>query len=378
MRESEAAGATALAWLGGRLATGLIEITSDLAALDRGGWWAVALPFDGPAVCARFAHVRTAAVPLAPEWEGPSRDDWRSSMSAVAYQASVEATRRAIGLGQVYQANICRILRADVASTPPPGDGREPGPAALTLLSQILRHNPAPHAGMLHLPRGVLAGWKDSLTIVSASPETFLRRRGDLVESSPIKGTARPRPAGSQAMGTVFGEKDRAENVMIVDLVRNDLGRVAVTGSVEVAELLTVVEHPGLVHLESTVRARLRPAVRWPELLAATFPPGSVTGAPKVAALRLIRELEPTTRGYYCGAFGWVDADAGTADLAVAIRTFILDDRHIRFGTGAGITWPSDPGAEWEETELKSHRLIRLASDPGRTIGWTGPVAAAR
>lgn len=360
----------AIAWFGGRLATGLREITSDLAAVDRGGWWAVALPFDGPAVCARFAQVRTGAVPLAAPWAGPGREEWRSSMSAVAYQASVHATHAAIGRGEVYQANICRILRAGMPPLPS-GAADSPHPA-LTLLAEILRHNPAPHAGLLHLPAHSVTGWRQSVTLVSASPETFLHRQGDLVQSAPIKGTARP------GDGQPFGEKDQAENVMIVDLVRNDLGRIARTGSVEVTELLAEVAHPGLRHLQSTVQARLRNGVGWPEIVAATFPPGSVTGAPKIAALRLIRGLEPTPRGFYCGAVGWVDSDEGTADLAVAIRTFALDGSHIRFGTGAGITWSSDPLAEWEETELKSHRLIRLASDPGRTIGWTGPVAVAR
>ena len=159
-----------------------------------------------------------------------------------------------------------------------------------------------------------------------------------------------------------MGAKDEAENVMIVDLVRNDLGRVSRTGSVTVPDLLAVEEHPGLAHLVSTVSGELRAGVGWPELLDATFPPGSVTGAPKSSALRLIRELEPVPRGAYCGAFGWVDADARTADLAVAIRTFEIADGMLRFGTGAGITWGSDAESEWLETELKADRLVGLAS----------------
>jgi para-aminobenzoate synthetase component 1 len=149
---------------------------------------------------------------------------------------------------------------------------------------------------------------------------------------------------------------------MIVDLVRNDLGVVARTGTVEVPALCTVEEHPGLVHLVSTVRARLRPGAGWRELLSAAFPPGSVTGAPKSSALRLIRELEPAPRGPYCGAVGWVDADAGTAALAVGIRTFWVARGTLRFGTGAGITWGSDPQREWDETELKAARLLGVAA----------------
>jgi para-aminobenzoate synthetase component 1 len=157
-------------------------------------------------------------------------------------------------------------------------------------------------------------------------------------------------------------EKDRAENVMIVDMARNDLGRVAVNGSVRVAGLCELEPYPGLVQLVSTVRATLRPDVGWPELLGATFPPASVSGAPKWSALRVIRELEPVARGPYCGALGYVDNVRGEAVLAVAIRTFWLDDGRLCFGTGAGITWGSDPRREWDETELKAARLLALAS----------------
>ncbi|MFM2437478.1 MAG: hypothetical protein RLZ55_287, partial [Actinomycetota bacterium] len=185
------------------------------------------------------------------------------------------------------------------------------------------------------------------------------------VLSRPIKGTA------ERAGG--FLDKDIAENVMIVDLVRNDLSRVARTGSVRVPEFLAEEAHPGLAHLVSGVECDLRDAAGWAEIFAATFPPGSVTGAPKTSALHIIDELEPTARGPYCGAFGWVDADRRRAELAVAIRTFWIEDEDehddvsagavVRFGTGAGITWGSDPMAEWRETELKAATLVRLASD---------------
>jgi para-aminobenzoate synthetase component 1 len=148
---------------------------------------------------------------------------------------------------------------------------------------------------------------------------------------------------------------------MITDLVRNDLGRIALPGSVVVTELLATQQHPGLAHLVSTVRADLRPGTGWGEVFAATFPPGSVSGAPKIRALQVISELEPTPRGVYCGAFGYVDADRRTARLAVGIRTFTGDGERIHFGTGAGITWASDAEAEWAETELKADRLIALA-----------------
>ncbi len=131
-----------------------------------------------------------------------------------------------------------------------------------------------------------------------------------------------------------------------------------------VPALCAVEEHPGLAHLVSTVEGTLRRDVTWPEILDATFPPGSVTGAPKVAALQVIDELEPLPRGPYCGALGWVDADRVTASLNVAIRTFWFDEGELHFGTGGGITWGSDPAGEWAETELKASRLIPLAEAP--------------
>ena len=192
------------------------------------------------------------------------------------------------------------------------------------------------------------------LHVASASPERFLRRVGRVVESSPVKGTA--------ASADGFLAKDRAENVMIVDLVRNDLGRVCEYGSVEVTGLCEVEPHPGLFHLVSTVRGRLRRDAGWPELVAATFPPGSVTGAPKLAAVSMISKLEPVPRGPYCGAVGWVDGDAGRGDLNVAIRTLWIEAGEVHLGTGGGITWDSTEEGEWAETELKARRLLAVAS----------------
>jgi len=327
----------AFAYVGGVLATGLADVTSDPAALDGAGWWAVVATYEGKITCARFTEVRKAPQPQRP-WRPPERS-WRSSLDQHQYERGVERIRAAIADGIVYQANLCRVL-----STPlPPG-------ADLAGLGVRLAHgNPAPYAMTLRL-----AG----LEIASASPELYLARNGDVVESRPIKGTGR-------TAGDLL-PKDRAENVMIVDLVRNDLGRVAAVGSVTVPELCAVENHPGLVHLVSTVRARLAPAYGWPDLLAATFPPGSVTGAPKSSALSLLNELEPVPRGPYCGAIGWVDADSGRAALAVGIRTFWAEEGQLKFGTGAGITWGSDPRREWQETELKAARLLAVAEGDGR------------
>ena len=326
-----------LAVVGGRLATGLVDVTSDLSALDGPGFWAVVLPFDGPPVCARFSQVRPATPWPGRPWVGPPRPSWRSSLDRAAYCAGVAAIRAAIGEGDVYQVNLTRRLSAPAAAD---ADVAALGAALAT-------GNPAPYSAVVRLPAL-------GMHVASASPERFLRRVGRVVESSPIKGTA--------ATADGFLAKDRAENVMIVDLVRNDLGRVCEYGSVEVSALCEVEPHPGLFHLVSTVRGRLRADAGWPELIGATFPPGSVTGAPKLAAVAMIQKLEPVLRGPYCGAVGWVDGDAGRGDLNVAIRTLWIEAGEVHLGTGGGITWDSTEEGEWEETELKARRLLAVAS----------------
>ncbi|MGP3953802.1 chorismate-binding protein [Streptomyces sp. 7N604] len=336
-----------LARFGGLVASDLCDVTSDPAALDSSGFWAVVADFEGRLVCARFGDVRHEPVP-GPEpgaWRGPAAGDWTSSLDRAAYTAGVRRIREHIAAGEVYQANLCRIL-----SAPLPAGGDPADVDALTAL--LARGNPAPYAGTVRLPA-------HGVEVATASPELFLRRDGRVVESGPIKGTGRT--------AADLLDKDRAENVMIVDLVRNDLGRVCATGSVTVPALCAVEEHPGLVHLVSTVRGELADGAGWPELLAGTFPPGSVTGAPKSSALRIIEALETAPRGPYCGGIGWVDADRGTGELAVGIRTFWIDRAGpgrpvLRFGTGAGITWGSDPEREWDETELKASRLLAVAS----------------
>ena len=325
----------AYVWFGGRLATGLLDVTSDLAALDGAGWWAVVLGFEGEVVCARFADVREVALPAA-RWPGVPPASWSSSMSRGEYVDGVGRIREGIAAGDYYQVNLCRVLSAPLPA----------GADLLGLAGLLATGNPAPYAGVVHIPAYDVA-------LATASPELFLRRFDDVVESGPIKGTA------TTAEGLTA--KDRAENVMIVDLVRNDLGAVAVSGSVDVPALCVVEQHPGLVHLVSTVRATLRPDAGWPELVAATFPPGSVTGAPKSSALGALADLEPVPRGPYCGAVGWVDADRRRAELAVGIRTFWARDGRLHLGTGAGITWGSDPSDEWDETELKARRLLVVA-----------------
>ncbi|MEE1747140.1 chorismate-binding protein [Streptomyces sp. NPDC006641] len=343
-----------MARFGGLVASDLRDVTSDPAALESTGFWAVSADFEGRLVCARFGSVRTEEVPapVRGAWRGPVAGDWNSSLDRVAYLAGVRRIRAYIAAGEVYQANLCRVMTAPLP---------DPDAADVDALTALLaRGNPAPYAGTIRLP-------SHGVEIATASPELFLSRNGRTVESGPIKGTGRTEAD--------LLEKDHAENVMIVDLVRNDLGRVCATGSVTVPDLCVVEKHPGLVHLVSTVRGELAEGAGWPELLGAAFPPGSVTGAPKSSALRIIEELETAPRGPYCGGIGWVDADRRTASLAVGIRTFWIDRTGtapvLRFGTGAGITWGSDPEREWDETELKASRLLAVASGAHETTGRT-------
>ena len=330
-----------VAVVGERLCTDLLDVTDDPSCLESSGFWAAVVPYSGRPCFARFAVVRPARPWRGPQWVGPPRSAWRSTLGESGFKDGVCAIRRAIEAGDVYQVNLTRRLRAPVS--------QDADVAALGAALAI--GNPAPYAAVVRVP-------SVDLHVASASPERFLRREGRLVWSSPIKGTA--------ATPEQFLAKDQAENVMIVDLVRNDLGRVCDYGSVCVPALFAVEHHPGLVHLVSTVAGELRDGVGWPELLSATFPPGSITGAPKVAAMELIDQLEPDDRGVYCGAVGWVDADRGIGELNVAIRTFWIEDvgtkPHLCFGTGGGITHDSDPAGEWAETELKARTLLTLAS----------------
>jgi para-aminobenzoate synthetase component I len=329
-RQDATVSTPALAQFGNLRAENLLEVSDDPCVLTAGRW-AVAIGFEGRTVLARFDSWNDGYLPRV-DWRRASTR-WHSSLSRAGYEDGVRAVQEDIGRGWVYQVNLCRILSTEAPAT------------HLTGLYQRLEVMRAGFCGLLELP-------DHNVHIASASPERFLSRDGQRIRSSPIKGTA--------ATADGFLAKDIAENVMIVDLVRNDLGRVASTGSVSVEELLVTEPYPGLFHLVSTVGADVE--ADWSEILAATMPPGSVSGAPKHTALEVIGRIEPCARQWYCGAFGWIDVDTGRAELGVAIRTFWLDDGILKFGTGAGITWGSDPAGEWAETELKAQRLIALAS----------------
>lgn len=319
----------AMFWMGGRLATDLIEITHDPKDLEGGGFWAVSTTFEGAFTAARFENVVSADFPTN-TWE-KLESQWRSSRSKSQYIDYVESIQSLIAQGWVYQVNACREL-----STPIDESRNLRG-----LFSSILINNPAPWASYFEAP---------GINIASASPELFLKRTGNRVRTSPIKGTQLPGQ-------THFGAKDIAENVMIVDLMRNDFGSICEGGTVTVPRLLASEPHPGLVHLVSDIEGELRNGITWSEIFSALHPAGSISGAPKSSAISVITGNE-SARGPYCGALGWVQGDA--CELSVAIRIFFKDNA-LRFGTGAGITWGSVPRDEWEETELKARRLISIA-----------------
>lgn len=337
--------------VGDRLHIGLVEVTDDLGAVESGGPWVVVIPYDGAPVCALFSETHPVSEAesflggTGARWIPPERTAWRSSLDRDEFVERVGSIREEITEGNVYQANLTRIMSAPVET-----DDVWP------LARIVMRENPAPYAAVVSLnePR---------LRIVSASPELFLARNGRTITSSPIKGTA--------ATVDGFLPKDEAENIMIVDMARNDLGMICQWGSVEEYSLLDVEAHPGLYHLVSTVRGSLHHGCTWSKIIDATFPPASVTGAPKIAALDLIDRLEPTSRRFYCGAIGWIDEDGQRGELNVAIRTFWIDDGHIHFGTGGGITHGSDPEGEWRETELKAKNLIGAVSGPDGPAGTT-------
>ncbi len=249
------------------------------------------------------------------------------------HAAAVESVRAAIGRGDVYQVNLVQHLAAPFHGSPRALE------AALAPLGAACAH-------ALH---------GEDWSVVSATPELFLQTRGRRARTMPIKGT-RPAGAGEPIAASA---KDRAEHVMIVDLERNDLGRVSEPGSVRVAEFLSERPMAGVRHMVSTVEGRLRPGVGLAELLRATYPGGSVTGAPKLAAIDHIARTEPVGRGASMGALGVVHAN-GDLDLGLTIRTFAVAGGRLHLWVGGGIVWDSDPAAEVEESLVKARPLVGL------------------
>jgi para-aminobenzoate synthetase / 4-amino-4-deoxychorismate lyase len=310
-----------------------------------GQWWFEALATEPrrSELAARRRHLgrllREAPVPSRrSSIDGPPV--LRLSRAAAAHHlAAVASCRERIAAGEIFQANLCVRLEAEFQGT------------AAQLLVRALTEVQPVYAASFDTPHG---------SVASLSPELFLRRNGDDVVTGPIKGTAPRDPDPAVAAGQLAGlrasAKDAAEHVMIVDLMRNDLGRVCAYGSVIAPRLPTAEAHPGLWHLVSCVRGRLWPDVGNGDLLRATFPPGSVTGAPKVQALRVIGESELTGREVYTGAIGYASPVAGL-ELSVVIRTLELRHGRLWLGAGGGIVADSDPRRELEEALVKARPI---------------------
>ncbi len=383
---------TGRAWL---FSSGLPE--AGAAAMARAGerleWFARRFEARTPGATAAGTHSAALpgdVAPASPLQAQPLRAV--STFTPEAYRQAVQTVRHHIAIGDLFQANLSQRWRLPLegpAATADrargEADGGRPTPSAL--------HDPAEprYRGVAHALRAALAGvspapfaaWFDGgdHAVVSSSPERFLELRGRRVEARPIKGT---RPRGmcaaedeQLAAELTASAKDRAENVMIVDVLRNDLGRVCETGSIAVPELCALETFPQVFHLTSTVTGTLRPEFGPFELLAAAFPGGSITGAPKIRAMILLETLEPVRRHIYTGAIGYVGWD-GDADWNIAIRTALVTPDAVYFAAGGGITAESDPEAEFLETLHKAEGLRLACSVVLGPVALTPPPAIGR
>ncbi|MDP2322718.1 MAG: aminodeoxychorismate synthase component I [Gammaproteobacteria bacterium] len=258
------------------------------------------------------------------------------------YLVAVEEVRRRIARGDVYQVNLARHWRATL----------DTGVRPVDIYAELRRTNPAPFAGI-----ATLEGW----TLISSSPERLVRSRGGVVEARPIAGTRPtaddPALEEGQRRDLLANPKERAEHIMLIDLERNDLGRISQPGSVEVDEFMIVESYAHVHHIVSNVRGRLRPDVSPGVLIAAMFPGGTITGCPKVRCMEIIGELEAAPRGPYTGSMGYLNRD-GSCDLNILIRSFLVQDRALSFAAGSGIVADSDPVQELEETRAKAKGLL--------------------
>lgn len=278
---------------------------------------------------------------------GSVASDVRSNYTKKQYLAAIEEIRERIRCGDTYQTNLTQKITVDIPDERTPAE----------VFRDLRQKHPAPYSAYIE---------RHGSTVVSASPESFFRLAGDQVVVSPIKGT---RPRGKTAVEDaafrnelLSSQKDRAENTMIVDLMRNDLGRVCKYGSVAVRELCALQELPTLFHLVSTVEGQLREDTKPSDILKALFPCGSITGAPKIRTMQIIHELEPNPRGLSMGAIGiYIPKGFGLPpilELSVAIRTMVIRERAASFNVGGGVVIDSDPQAEYEESLLKAKALL--------------------
>lgn len=263
---------------------------------------------------------------------GPLTPDWGAS----GHAERVSRIRDWIAAGDCYQANLAVPFRAHLR----PGRHRD-----IAAFRQLMTASPAPFSGFFRC--------SGRPSVISHSPECFLSQRGRQIVSVPIKGTRRRKPGHETRVRyeLATAPKDAAELAMIVDLVRNDLGRVALPGSVRVADAGHLIDLPYVHHRAARIEATMRDGLTLADAVQAAFPAGSITGAPKLRAMQILAELEGTPRGAYCGAFGWLGAHGG--DLAVAIRTASINGDDLTFHAGGGIVWDSDPASEWDEVQAK-------------------------
>jgi para-aminobenzoate synthetase component I len=340
---------------------------------EAGRAWAISsgLPLEGAAGERRAAERLDGFVKLLATRRGqaaaPARETLahpQSTFTPDGYRAAVQRVKDLIAAGDLFQANLSQRWTLPV-------EPAEPVARALALTESLATCSPSPHAAFF--------GAGDH-AIASASPERFFELRGRRVETRPIKGT-RPRGADPGedrrlAQELLASAKDRAENVMIVDVLRNDLGRVCETGSVETVALCELEAFAQVFHLTSTVTGTLAEGRDAFDLLHASFPGGSITGAPKIRAMEVLERLEPVRRHLYTGSIGYLDW-SGDADWSIAIRTAIVTRQAIHFAAGGGVTADSDPDAEYRETLDKAEGM-RLALEQTEGKVSLAPVAAAR
>jgi para-aminobenzoate synthetase component 1 len=301
----------------------------------------------------RLANISGSSreVPLIPMSSPTEQATLKGGFTHQEYVNAIEKARQYIIAGDIFEVNLSQRFEAELSITP------------YELYRRLRQINPAPFACYLGF---------DEVSVVSASPERFIRVRGDWVETRPIKGTRRRGKTAVEdevlANELMSSVKDRAENIMIVDLERNDLGRVCRFGTVKVTELAILETFPTVFHLTSTVEGRLKEGKNCIDLLKATFPGGSITGAPKVRAMEIIDELEPTKRSVYTGNIGYLSFN-GDLDLNIAIRTFLAKERKVYFQVGGAVVYDSEPEAEYQETLDKGRALINALSMAPTRVG---------
>lgn len=287
------------------------------------------------------SRLERAATVSIPEVIAEPATTYAPAMSPDAYLAAARRIKEYIAAGDIYQANLTQRWDARTSATP------------LELYMRLRAASPAPHAALVRFDGGA---------VISASPELFVHTRGDRIVTRPIKGT-RPRVGSADVDARALAalqasEKDRAELNMIIDLLRNDVGRVAELGSVRVVDADCIETHPTVFHRVATIEARLREATNWTDVLRATLPGGSVTGAPKIRAMQIIDELEPVARGPYCGVIGWIGLD-GSMAFNLAIRTMTQRADEVFIHAGGAIVADSDPFEEYDETLAKAAAAFR-------------------